>query len=285
MIILKIPHRRRNYTIPAAFAVAVILCAICFVSRAFGASSFLSGGLSVIVSPLQSCTKSIYDGVSSLGDYLDGIDELKEENEKLTLENKKLTEQNSKVKKLEAENESLHKFLEIKKEHTDFKYASGNIIARSLSGYSGTFTIDKGSAHGIKAGLPIISEEGALVGITHSVDVSSTVCKSIISYDINVGVYSENSGETSIMSGSFDVFKNKKCIIKELASDSKISVGDTILTSGYGETYPRGLKIGTVEKLVPEAGSHSMSAVVKLEDSSITCDRIMVITSFKEAYN
>ena len=132
--------------------------------------------------------------------------------------------------------------------------------------------------------MPVISDEGALVGITYSVDATSTQCKSILSYDMNVGIYNERTGETAILSGSYSTFSQNKCIIKSLPEETTFSKDDKILTSGYGETYPRGLKIGVIEDFSPEQGTHSKSAIVKIEETSLVCDKIMVISSFKNIY-
>lgn len=281
---MKIPHRKRDYSIPIMLAVAVLISVFCFASRSFGVSNFLTNGLSVTVTPLQSATKSIYDFFESVGTYFEGVESLKKENDRLTLENKQLKEENETIDRLTKENESLSKFLGIKKEHSDFEFIDGDVISRNTGGYSIFFTINKGSSHGIKPGMPVISDEGTLVGITHSVDVTSTRCKSILSYDMNEGIYNERTGETAILSGSYDTFSQNKCVIKNLPQETTFKKGDKILTSGYGEIYPRGLKIGSVEGFAPDAGTHSNKAIVKIEHASVFCDKVMVISSFKNIY-
>lgn len=281
---MKIPHRKKDYFIPIMIVVSIILSAIAFSSHSSGTSTLLSKGLSLISSPLESVTKNIYDFCSSVGGYFGSMDTLMKENEILKKENKQLTEENLKVNELKNENDSLYKFLELKKEHTDYKLTNCNVISKTSSGYSSVFTIDKGSFHGIKPDMPVISEEGILLGVTYSVEPNSTRCKSIISYDMSIGVYDEQSGETAIVSGYFDTFSQNKCFIHNLPDTTTIAVGDKILTSGLGEIYPRGLEIGVVESFVPDAGTHTMGAVIKPDESSLACDRVMVITSFERTY-
>lgn len=281
---LKIPHRKRDYFIPIMIVIAVVASLVCFASHNSGTSTLLSKGLSIITSPLQSLTKSTYDFLSSVGVYFGGMDKLKEENERLLAQNQKLAEENKTVTELENENKSLYKFLDLKRERTDYNFINGNIITKSADGYTSTFTIDKGSFHGIKANMPVISDDGVLIGVTYSVDSSSTRCKSILSYDMGIGVYDEETGETGVLSGSFDTFSENKCVIKNLSEETTIIEGDRILTSGLGEVYPRGLIIGTVEKFIPELGTHSMSAVITPHESALVCERVMVITSFERVY-
>lgn len=281
---MKIPHKKRDRFFPIIFIISVLLCAVCFYSHSHGTSTYLSKGLSLVVTPLRNGTKGVYDIFCDMGIYFKGLDALKEENEKLVKENKLLADENESMQNLKSENDSLYGFLELKKERTDFKFVNANIVSHSSSGYSSIFTIDKGSFHGIEANMPIISDDGTLLGITYSVESSSTRCKAVTSYDVNVGVYDESTGETGILSGSFDTFSDGKVKINSLSDDTTIKVGDKILTSGLGNIYPRGLCIGTVEKIVPEEGEHKYSAVVKPNVSALGCDRVMIIRSFERVY-
>ena len=281
---MKIPHRKKDMHLPLMFLIAVVLSAICFASHSSGTSTVLSKGLSLVTTPLRSATKGIYNACSSAGNYFTDINNLKKENSALAKENKRLKEENESFQAIKKENDSLYKFLELKKEHNDYKFTNANIVSRSNAGYTEIFTIDKGSFHGIEKDMPIISDEGALIGITYSVEPTSARCKSVLSYDVNVGVYDEETGETGILSGSFETFKNSRCIIEGLGEETAITEGTKIVTSGLGETYPRGLIIGTVEGFIPQKGSHTKNAVVVPDRSIIVSDSIMVITSFERIY-
>lgn len=281
---MKIPHRKKDRQLPLMFLVSVLLCVICFASHSSGTSTVFSQGLSVITTPLRIVSKGVYNITSSVGNYFSDINKLKEENARLVKENKKLAEENSDYQSLKKENESLYKFLDLKKERNDYTFTNANIVSKSASGYTSIFTLDKGSFHGIKAGMPVISDEGALIGITYSVEATSTRCKSVLSYDVSVGVYDELTGETGILSGSFDTFSQNRCVIRGLSHETTVKAGDKILTSGLGEVYPRNLVIGTVIGFIPELGTHTKNAVVELDGTAFASDSIMVITSFERTY-
>ncbi len=281
---MKIPHRKKDLFLPAIFVIAVMLSAICYMSHSSGVSTFLSSGLSSVTTPLRSATRAVYGVLSEVGTYFSDIDKLKEENENLKKENKALAEENANVQHYKSENEVLYKFLDLKKERTDLSLTNANIISKTSSNYISVFTIDKGSFHGIRENMPVIAEGGVLVGITYSVEPNSTRCRSLLSYDLKVGIYSETSGETGILSGSFDTFRENKYIIESLSDTTTILPGDRILTSGLGEIYPRGLSIGTVERYIPDMGTHTSNAVIIPDAAALTCDSVMVITSFERIY-
>lgn len=281
---MKIPHRKKDLFLPAMFASAILLSAICFFSHASGTSTLLSKSLSLVTTPLRAFTRSADKLIGSVGEYFSDINELKKENQKLIAENKALKRENSSLSALKNENDALYGFLDLKKEHTDYRFTNANIISKASSNYLSTFTIDKGSFHDVTENLPVISDSGALIGVTYSAEPNSTRCKSILSYDTKVGVYDKETGETGILSGSFDTFRQNRCVMEGLSDDTSVKEGDTILTSGLGEIYPRDLIIGKVCGFIPELGSHTQSAVIELDESILASDSIMVITSFRRIY-
>ncbi len=282
---MKIPHRKKSLFIPYMFALAVLLSAICFFSHMSGTSSVLSKALSFVTTPLQSVTRYVSSFVSSGKQYFSDVDRLLEENERLTEENLQLEKENKRLRNTESENDVLRRFLGLKKENSDYILTDAKIVSRSNSNYISSFTINKGSFHGIKENMPVITSTGALVGIVYSADVNSAKCMSVLSYDTYVGVYSEQSGETGLLSGSLRVFRDGKCLISGLADNTTIKEGDTVLTSGLGEIYPRDLKVGTVEGFIKDMASQTKSAVVVPDSSALTAENVMVLTGFERSYN
>jgi rod shape-determining protein MreC len=282
---MKIPHRKQDLFLPYMFVLAFILSGVCFLSHLSGTSTFISKGLSLVTSPMRYAVSGICESVSDVKKHFAKVDMLLEENEKLKAEITELKNENARLNGVDEQNENLYRFLGLKREHTDYLLTDAKIISRSNSGYVSTFSVNKGSFHGIEAGMPVVTATGALAGVTYSADINSTRCMSILSYDTYVGVYSEECGETGLLSGSFDVFGENKCVISGLTENTKIKEGDTILTSGLGEIYPRDLKIGTVEYFIKEQGSHTKSAVIRLDSSILSSKNIMILTGFEREYN
>lgn len=282
---MKIPHRKHDLFIPYMFGISVILTVICFLSHFSGTSTFISKGLSFVTTPLRAATRLVANSIDSASQHFSDVDALLEENVALKNELEDLKRENNRLEKVDNENQSLYRFLGLKRENSDYALTDAKIISRSTSNYISTFSLNKGSFHGIKENMPVVTSTGALLGVTYSVDTDSCRCMSILSYDTNVGVYSEKCGETGLLSGSIEVFSDNKCVISGLSDNTKIKEGDSILTSGLGEIYPRDLKIGTVEGFITEIGSQTKSAVVKLDNSIFTADNVMIITSFEREYN
>lgn len=282
---MKIPHRKQDLFIPYMFLLAFILSGICFLSHFSGTGTFLSKGLSLVTTPLRYATRAVCDAVENSSQHFVKVDELIKQNKALSEEIVALKNENNRLREVDEENQALYRFLGLKRENTDYLLTNAKIISRNSSGYISTFSLNKGSFHSIEKNMPVITSTGALVGVTYSVDTNSCRCMSLLSYDTYVGVYSKNCGETGLLSGSFDVFGENKCVISGLSDNTKIKPGDTILTSGLGEIYPRDLKIGTVEYFIKEQGSQTKSAVIKLDSSILNAKNVMILTGFEREYN
>ncbi len=280
---MKVVYKKRQIFYPVCFVIAVIMSAVCL-KVWNGRANIVSKAVNFAVSPLQSVSDSICDSISEIGGYFRNQKKLLEENESLKKENAELKKLESRNMLLKNQNDNLYGYLGLKRERTDFELVNAQIIARTSSNYTSSFVIDKGTFHGVKEDMPIIDSDGNLLGVTVSADATSTKCLSVLSYDVNVGVYDERTGNTGVMSGDFDAFSSGKCMIKGLVSQTDIKEGDGILTSGLGDVYPRGLTVGKVESIIPDMNSYTLSAVVVPESTQLEADDIMVITGFERVY-
>ena len=281
---MKIRYRKSNSFFYLCIVTAIILSFICFVSYKSPVGNIVSNTVSFITTPVQKVGKYTFDLVSGVADYFSSVKKLSEENRYLKSEIDKLSSLEAQNEILRKQNESLYSFLELKKLRSDFSLCDAKIIARTSSNYVSEFIIDKGSFHGIKENMPVIDDVGRIIGIVFSTDIQRSRCRYITSYDVNIGVYDEKTGNTGLLSGDFGTSSRSKCLIKGLMSETDIGTGDRILTSGLGDIYPEGLIVGTVVELIPDAGSHTLTAVVSPDENIFSADNIMVITDFTRIY-
>jgi rod shape-determining protein MreC len=125
-------------------------------------------------------------------------------------------------------------------------------------------TIDKGKDSGLKKNMAVITKDG-LIGKISKVSKTSSEIKLITSDDVNYKVsVAINSNETdnyAILNG----YNKKTGLIKASGIDktANINVGDTVLTSGLGGVFPKGIYIGTVEKIKSDKYDLSKTVYIK----------------------
>ncbi|MBF0528170.1 MAG: rod shape-determining protein MreC [Deltaproteobacteria bacterium] len=111
-----------------------------------------------------------------------------------------------------------------------------------------TATIDRGSIDGVAVDMPIINEQG-LVG--RVVEVSPRFARILLITDFNSSVDAmiQRSRARGIMQGGSENI----CGLKYVHTKEDVIWGDTVVTSGLGALFPRGILLGTVTR-VKKAG-------------------------------
>ena len=66
-----------------------------------------------------------------------------------------------------------------------------------------------------------------------------------------------------------------------LEPDSDVVIGDTVETSGRGGVFPKGIMIGTIERVVPEDNGISNYAVIKPFVNVEKITNVAIITDFE----
>ncbi len=260
-------------------AVSILLSGISVVVYHTDALTFVFGATGLLTTPIEKIGSAITGGVSDLYDHFESVDRLKEENESLKEENARLLAQNRESVVINEENKWLKQFLGLKSERNELSFINSKIVARDV-GFIQTFTLDKGSFHGIEKNMPVITENG-LLGLVTEVGVNTSRGISLINHNMSVGVYMERTMTSAILTGSYELYNKGLCKVVNLPADADVLVGDLVYTSGYGSVYPKDILVGTVVSVSPDPSNYTISAVVQPASSMSLSDFVMVVTESK----
>lgn len=266
-----------------SIAVSVLLSLAALVSYYSGFSNILTGVVNIIVYPVNSCTSFVSEKIMSVGNYFGDIAKLKEENLRLKAENNSLYKEMATVDAIKAENEQLYAYLELKREYNKLSLVNSRIISKGSGNFLSTFTIDKGTAHGVKKNMPIITSNG-IIGIVIEEGPLTSRGITLISHNASVGVYLARTGAPGILRGDYKLSTEGKCKIAGLPVDTDVKIGDPVLTSGTGEIYPRDLSVGTVTEILKDSNTQTLTLVVTPSCDLVNEESVMVVTDFESGY-
>lgn len=193
-----------------------------------------------------------------------------------------LTIDNARLSELEVENQRLRELLRFRQLNPYYDFSGGQVIARVVSSepsnYLDALTIDLGSQHGIKPGMPVVTERG-LVGRIHQVGpLSSTV---LLLTDPSSGVQArvkrENSRAVGIITGRAGALPTMDYI----PQDADVSVGDEVITSGLAGNFPKNLVIGQIIEVRQRDFDMFQQAVVRPTVNFDRLEFVLVITNFQ----
>jgi len=268
---------------------AKILLAVFVLLGAFMLRAIWSGGFSPMASqllgaisaPLQGVSSNISSEVSDFFGQFTRAKQTAEENLELQAEIAKLNNDLVELEDLRQENRRLKTMLGIQEEHEDIEMVPAGVIGRDYNSRFGSFTIDKGSHHGVSPRDPVISEEG-LVGIVSEVGLTHSKVITILDVSLNVGAVDNRVRETGIVTGNIELAQQGLCMMNYLDRESGAFAGDLVITSGSdGEgLFPEGLVIGTITEVQAESSGLSLYAIIEPAAPIYELRDVYVITDF-----
>ena len=122
-----------------------------------------------------------------------------------------------------------------------------NISSRALAGDANqTVTLDRGSADGLSAGLPVVSGTGLLIGkIVETKDHLSSACL-VTSSRCQFAATVENQNKTiGLTKGELGLTIKMDFI----PQTEVINRGELVVTSGLEQNVPRGLVLGKISQV------------------------------------
>lgn len=181
---------------------------------------------------------------------------------------------------LEKEIAELKETLDLNSTLTEYSIVNATILSRNKSYWFNTMTIDKGQKAGLKENMAVITKNG-LIGKISKVSKNSSEIKLITSDDINfkvsVAVKTNDKDNYAILNG----YDSKTGLIKVTGIDKTTTINkdDSVVTSGLGGLFPRGIYIGTVAKV--ESDKYNLSKTLYIKTTQ-DFNNIHYVTILKE---
>lgn len=251
--------------------------------------SVTKGGYSIsgksIINTVSKPFRSISNGISmkmetSL-DKLQKAEEIYDENQSLKEEVRQLQKQLEEYNSLKMECEELRMLVGIKKAHPDMTTSRFcKVLGYVTNDPFKSFTINVGSADGIRPYCPVATAEG-LVGITIEVSEHVTTVRTILSPDLSVAVKSKScDDDTGIIEGSVKSASDDMTNLVHLRTDNKLKKNDILITDGSSGLFPKGYSVGKVKKVEMDSNGLSARAEVVPCVDITSLESVFVITDF-----
>ena len=136
------------------------------------------------------------------------------------------------------------------------------VIGKSDSNYFSTFTINKGTDDGVEDYMAV-TISGALVGYTESVQPSSATVRTIIDSEASIAALISSSRDQGTVRGTLGIDGTAMCRMYYLPENNLPRPGDTVVTSGVGMSFPKGIPIGTVRESTRGMESNKQYIVIE----------------------
>lgn len=200
-----------------------------------------------ILRPMQSGLSAGLSGMRALWDRYLGLVAVEKENRSLRERIWELEQQLTEYHEIKASNERLRRLLDFQS-GSKLRTLAAEVIGEDSTGWFHVLIIDKGLAHGVNRGMPVVVPEG-VVGQT--IECAERSCKVMLITDRNSGVdvMIQRTRARGVLEG---LGRKGLCALKYVARTEQVVEGDRVITSGLGGVYPKGLLVGGVTSVSKE---------------------------------
>ncbi|MCU1320513.1 MAG: rod shape-determining protein MreC [Acidobacteriaceae bacterium] len=159
-------------------------------------------------------------------------------------------------------------------QHYVARTVAAQVIGTSGSDLSRMVYIDKGKEDGLKPDQAVITPDG-IVGKLRDVFPHTSQVLLIDDQTSGAGVLLSSTRIRGILRGT----STGRIIINNLTTDSRIKSGETVLTSGGDQVYPRGLPVGTIETIAPDP-DHQPYTMIRVRPAAnlSQLEEVLIIT-------
>ncbi len=239
------PLKARKKTVSLLLALVLMLSLSGLTSQGRRNITFIEEALITVVAPVQGVFQHLTRTVTSFLASAKNYQVLLEENAKLREQLAASSTLEARLTELRKENYRLREMLEFKAS-TDYGLVTAEVIARDSRNWFKTVTINKGSIHGIEKNMAVVTSEG-LVGNVLAVSPIASQVMLLTDGRRAVGALVQRSREP----GEVGIVENAPgepgfLRMLNLPREANIQPGDTVISSGLGGIFPKGLVIGYV---------------------------------------
>jgi rod shape-determining protein MreC len=238
---------------PATSLRLFILCAASLILMTLDHRLHLLGevraGLSLAVYPLQYIVDLTARAGNWAGESLSGRHALLDQNTGLREQNLLLKGRLQKFAALETENKRLRDLLQSSLQIRE-RLLVAELLQVDMDPFRHQILLNKGSRDGVKAGQPLLDADGVMGQVLHAGPLTSTaVLITDPSHALPVQINRNGLRALAVGTGSFN-----RLDIPYITKNADVRVGDLLVTSGLGESFPPSYPVATIVAVEDQPG-------------------------------
>lgn len=234
----------------------MVLTFVCISAAALTFTNVVSVGpirnaVGYVIVPFQNGINQVGKWLTHKGQRFQDADQLAKENDELKERVNDLMEQNNLLSQNQNELSDLQQMYQLDKEYSEYEKVAAEVIASDPGNWFNSFTINRGSNHGIEKDMNVISD-GGLVGLVTEVGPNWATVRSIIDDSSNVSAMTVSTSDTCIVSGDLRLMDEGKLSFSQMSAANSVTVGEKIVTSDISDKYLKGILIGYVSEVTED---------------------------------
>lgn len=278
----------RRYRDPLIVLTLLSLPFVFYVSNSKEARdhNFFDKAVVTVSAPLQWIVRGTVEGViKAWHRYIDLID-TEEKNLAMAVELGRLRGQLSRDEEMRLENDRLRSLLSMRQRASGVPMVHAQIIAMAPTPLFRSVRLDRGSNDGIVVGSAVVNADG-VVGRVAAVTMQWADVMLLVDANSSTDVLVQRTRARARVRG-FGSDRQVGIQVEYLSRTADVQPGDVLITSGVGEVFPKGLRVGKVIGTETRAFGLYQNATIepavdiaKLEDVMVVIGRWAPGTTFE----
>ena len=161
----------------------------------------------------------------------------------------------------------------------DYTIIPATVCNKSIDKRTNRITLDRGFDAGIEEGMGVIDAHG-IVGVVRKVNSDFASVIPLHNTISRTSVAVKNKGYFGIL--QWQPYDYRRTVLTSIPKHANVAEGDSIITSGFSTIFPRGIFVGTIEKINLDKGSNYFNIIVKLNNDLALVDDVYVIKNNKK---
>ena len=128
-----------------------------------------------------------------------------------------------------------------------YHYYPAKVVYNSVAAQNNFIVLGRGTSQNIKEGMGIIDPNSGVIGIVTEVSADFAVVMSLLHKDSHLSGKLLKGGETGTL--NWDGKTPNMISLTGIPKNAKVEKGDTIISSGYSTSIPKGMMIGIVQEV------------------------------------
>jgi len=161
-----------------------------------------------------------------------------------------------------------------------YSYTDAQVIKNSWNSQDNYLMINKGSAHGVKVDMAVISPQG-IVGVVVNCTRNFATIMPVLHSDSRNSVKIKRTNSTGSLIWEGGDFRYATVV--DIPTTHKLYKNDTIITSGLANDFPEGIAVGYIEDFKSIQGSGFYSIRIRLATDFNKLNHVYIVDNHFKA--
>ncbi len=162
-----------------------------------------------------------------------------------------------------------------------YYFRPATIVYNTVNSQKNYLQINRGSNHGIKDNMAVLSSDGSAVGVVVGVSPNFSQVMSLLHVQQKVNASLKKSGDFGTI--EWDGKDPRVLTLRGIPRSIEIKTGDSVLTSAYSFNFPPGYMLGTIAEIVTDKSTNFYVLRVKPTANFYHIQQVFVVENLQFA--